>query len=921
VNLCETSKKRVMKVSVSKSGTASAPGMVENKLPTLTTPTAQPAQTQLRRKAIFAFAMAVFLTGFVGYLSWRTEQNASEEGDWVSHTREVSTILEAALRHLLDAETGARGFAATGSNAFLEPYENGKRAVAQDLHALRHLIVDPDQTRRLDLLVEQVTLEVTSVDRVVAGRQLAGRVPSVALFEEGKRAMDQVRITVAQMEAAQEALLATRTARARSASRLAGFVIASGSLLGMTFLVLAGWSVIKGVYEGADARAQVTALAAVVSSDDAIISKTLDGTITTWNHGAENMFGYSAPEAIGRPIVMLVPPDRINEERDILVQVRLGETVRHLETIRVRKDGTQIEVSATISPIRDGSGEIVGASKVAREVTELKLKEEALQASEERFHAMVNGIPQLAWMAEGDGSIFWYNERWYEYTGTTPDQMTGWGWQSVHDPNVLPTVLEKWKAAIVAGEPFEMEFPLRGADGILRAFLTRVLPLKDPAGRVGRWFGTNTNIAERKRAEETLAAQAEELLHSQHTLEAQTRLLTSVLDSMEEGLIAADEHGKFLIWNPAAEKIVGLGAADVPPEDWSAYYGAYLPDRITPFPIEQNPLLRAIRGDVSTAEMFFSRPELKRYFWIESRGAPLRDQNGIVRGGVIAFRDITKQKADEEEIRKLNQDLENRIAERTAQLVTVNHDLEAFSHSISHDLRAPLRHISGFSTILCQDFGGAIPREARDYLQRITDGAYRMTLMVENLLNLSKLGRKSLNLCVTDLNAVVEEVILVLKPELDGRDVEWRIARLPAIECDRVLMGQVFQNLLSNAIKYSGHRNSARIEIDSILEPGKAPVIFVRDNGAGFSMQNADKLFVVFQRLHAAKEFEGTGVGLSTVHRIIQKHGGSIWAESEPDRGATFYFTVEGKEQMRASPNEPPPNNMAEMARLPNNED
>jgi len=176
---------------------------------------------------------------------------------------------------------------------------------------------------------------------------------------------------------------------------------------------------------------------------------------------------------------------------------------------------------------------------------------------------------------------------------------------------VLPKVLEKWKDAIATGQRFEMEFPLRGADGLFRTFLTLIMPVKDPEGRVVRWFGTNTDISERKQAEEQLARQAVELTRqtrelagSRQALETQTLMLQSVLDSIDEGLVAADENGKFILWNTAATRIVGMGAENVPPGEWNSHYGVYLPDTITPLPDGQNPLSRAIRGEVSTAEIF-----------------------------------------------------------------------------------------------------------------------------------------------------------------------------------------------------------------------------------------------------------------------------------------------------------------------------
>jgi signal transduction histidine kinase len=429
-------------------------------------------------------------------------------------------------------------------------------------------------------------------------------------------------------------------------------------------------------------------------------------------------------------------------------------------------------------------------------------------------------------------------------------------------------------------------------------FLTRVMPVRDAEGHIVRWFGTNTDISERKATEEKLAGQAEELtrqaeelIRSQQDLETQKLMLQSVLDSMEEGLVAADEQGKFIIWNPAAARIVGLGGANVPPEEWGSYYGAYLPDMITPFPTDQNPLVRAIRGELCSTEIFIRNAELEQGVWIESNGAPLRDKDGALHGGVVAFRDITQKKAAELEIRKLNETLEERIAQRTAQLEVANRELESFTYSVSHDLRAPLRHIMGFAGACLEEFGATLDPQALHYVQRIQDGTRRMGVLTDELLNLARTGQRSMHLQLTGLNSIVEELISMLKTETEGREVEWKIGSLPSVECDPVLVRQVFQNLLSNAIKYSRRRPHAVIEIGHTQEKDQQ-IIFVRDNGAGFNMQYADKLFGVFQRLHRDEEFEGTGVGLATVHRIVQKHGGRIWAEAEVDHGATFYFTL-----------------------------
>ncbi len=648
--------------------------------------------------------------------------------------------------------------------------------------------------------------------------------------------------------------------------------------------------------------------AAVKFSDDAIVSQALDGTITAWNPGAEKLFGYTESEMIGGCTKRLVPEDRAGEDAVVIERIRQGEHVEHFETLRLRKDGAQIDVSVTISAIRDVSDRLIGISRIARDITKRKRAEEALRDSEARFQTIANGIQQLAWMADSSGSIFWYNQRWYEYTGTTAEQTEGWGWQMVHDPKILPAVLEAWKTAVGNGTPFDMEFPLRGADGKFRSFLTRAMPLRNAQGEVVRWLGTNTDISDLKQAEERqaqlarklarqatdLARLAKDLADSRRELETQALMLRSVLDSMAEGLVTSDAEGKFVIWNPAAERILGMGSAPIAADLISAHYGLYLPDKVTPLPEDQFPLVRALRGDVSTTELFVRNPSFKDGTWVEVSASPLRDTAGSVRGGVAAFRDINERKSDERRIRELNDELELRVAERTAQLQTAITELESFSYSVSHDLRAPLRHIAGFSNLLVEEYGTTLDPGAQHYLDRIQSGTHKMALLIDELLNLARVGRHALNRQPTALNPIVADIISILEPDFEGRDVKWMIDELPPVQCDPVLVRQIFQNLLANALKFTRGRQQVCIQVSCTSRKEDGQLVFmVRDNGVGFSMKFADKLFGVFQRLHRSDDFEGTGIGLATVQRIARKHGGKAWAEGEVDKGAAFFFTLE----------------------------
>jgi signal transduction histidine kinase len=368
-----------------------------------------------------------------------------------------------------------------------------------------------------------------------------------------------------------------------------------------------------------------------------------------------------------------------------------------------------------------------------------------------------------------------------------------------------------------------------------------------------------------------------------------------VLDSMGEGLIAADLNGHFLIWNDSANKLMGRKASTLPTEQWTPHYQVFLPDGITPYPPDRLPLVRALHGESVQVELMVEHPDRANRVCLEVTARPLKDKQGNLRGGVAVLRDITERKTAEREVQALNQTLETRVIERTAEMKVANKELEAFTYSVSHDLRAPIRHISGFAKILVEKFRSSLPVEAHEHLQLIVQAAHRMGQMVDEMLKLARLGRQALTVKITGLSSLVEDVITLLAPETEGRQVEWKIGQLPFVECDPILMPQVFQNLISNALKYSRPRSPAVIEIGQTEREGEK-VIFVKDNGVGFDMKYSDKLFGVFQRLHMAEEFEGNGIGLATVERIIKKHGGRVWVEAELDRGATFYFTLGGGE-------------------------
>ncbi|GGC35725.1 hypothetical protein GCM10011371_23870 [Novosphingobium marinum] len=246
-------------------------------------------------------------------------------------------------------------------------------------------------------------------------------------------------------------------------------------------------------------------LASIVeNSNDAIVGKLLDGTIVSWNSAAERIFGFSAEEIVGRSIRDLIPDNKQSEEDRILAAVARGETMPTFETVRRRKDGSLVPLMVTVSPVRDAAGTIIAASKIARDITDRKRVQEKLDDSEHRFSLLADNISQLAWIADSEGWIFWYNRRWFEFTGTNLQEMQGWGWKAVHHPDYVDAVVERVSHCFETGKDWEDTFPLRGADGEYRWFLSRALPIRDEDGKVIYWFGTNTDVTEMRDAEKRI---------------------------------------------------------------------------------------------------------------------------------------------------------------------------------------------------------------------------------------------------------------------------------------------------------------------------------------------------------------------------------------------------------------------------------
>ncbi len=770
----------------------------------------------------------------------------------------------------------------------------------------------------------------------------------------------------------------------------------------------------SAICKGADvAVADAARLAAIVeSSDDAIFSKDLDGVVMSWNAGAERMFGYSEAEMIGTPFLRLFPEDRVQEEAEILAKIARGERVGHLDTVRVRKDGTLVHVSVTASPIRDASGRVIGVSKVARDITERRSMEQRMAwlasfpeqtpnpivevdevsgevqyvnpAAEGAFpglaelrdgHPLLAGIRELVsdllsrradvvrrevavgerWFmqtvlhlpeegrvriyssdvtlrreAEGrlrlsefavenaaiplylvakDGSILRANLATCDMLGYTMEELC-----SMTVPDVAPELpSDAWAAHWEE---------LRERGGMRLETLNRrkdggVFPVEVDVNMIefeGREynFACVHDITERRRMDALLMGQRDILrkVANGYPLSGTLEEMMLFAERQQAGMLCS-----FLFFDEKKGTLSHAAAPSLPdaysrivdgisigPAAGSCGTAAFRREPVTVREIATDPLwanYREIAAQFGLAACW-STPVFGKdgdllgtfaMYFREPRGPDADDRELIEIITQTAAVAIDHARAGEK-IRRLNASLERRVAHRTRELEEANQELESFSYSVSHDLRAPLRHVLGYVDLLKRAAEGQLSEKAARYMETIGSAAEHMSELIDDLLSFSRMGRAEMRTDAVVLDDLVQRVIEVFELESVGRKIEWKIGPLPEVSGDAAMLRLVFTNLIGNAVKYTSTREVACIEIGCTEKKDGQAVIHVRDNGVGFDMQYAHKLFGVFQRLHRQEDFQGTGIGLATVRRIVARHGGTVSAEGAVERGATFSFAI-----------------------------
>jgi PAS domain S-box-containing protein len=393
--------------------------------------------------------------------------------------------------------------------------------------------------------------------------------------------------------------------------------------------------------------------------------------------------------------------------------------------------------------------------------------------------------------------------------------------------------------------------------------------------------GTCTDAADRKPAPDGPRQVFTEIRTMKKRLQRENSQQAGLLNLTHDTIFVRNMQDVITYWNRGAEELYGWTAGQAIGKD-----AHQLLKTIFPIPIEELriELLRAGRweGELQTMKADGTRVT------VASRWSIRRDEQGRLDAILETNNDVSDRKRRDARTQALNEELKKRSAE----LETINRELEAFSYSVSHDLRAPLRHIVGYGEMLQKHSGSLLDQEGSRFMTAILNAARRMGNLIDDLLAFSRIARADTQMTMVDLNRLLKEVVEELQPDTHGRDIAWRLAALPVVHGDRSMLRLALVNLLSNAVKFTRTRPRAEIEVGCTEGTDDTVVVFVRDNGVGFNMKYADKLFRVFQRLHQQEAFEGSGIGLATVRRIISRHSGSVWAEGRKDDGAVFYFSV-----------------------------
>jgi PAS domain S-box-containing protein len=620
----------------------------------------------------------------------------------------------------------------------------------------------------------------------------------------------------------------------------------------------------------------------------------INGIFVSINDTELGWLGYSRDEVVGKlGFRDVIPPSDVPLLESRMRKILHDDALEGVEYRMRRRDGRTFHALLSSSAVRDKDGVFLRSNTTVVDITHRKAAEISLRDNQRFLQTITDHVPGLIAYLDAGLRFRFANAEHLRVYGMDPVRIMGQHISQCVLPEVWSDIQPRMEAALTGEEQhFTTWRPALGGKHIFVS--ARYLPdVQD--GQVRGLFVQIIDITERKLIEERVSNLNEELEvrireRSAELLEAEQRFRLMVDNLRDYCIFFMDADGLITDWTDSAQRMDGYS----PTQMLGRHYGVLFdPANPEHGKVRADQMLRlaASRGQHELHNWHMRKDGTQ--YWSHSVLIALRDDSGELRGFAKINRDMTDAKRLDDLMRNINDELENRVVERTEQLLAANKDLESFSYSVSHDLRSPLRHISSFVSLLEEHMGSQCDEVSARYLTTIGNSARHMSQLIDGLLAFSRLGRAAVNVTPVDFQLLVEAVVAQIGHDTEGRVVDWVVASdLPVVQGDALLLREVWANLLGNAYKYSRPRERSRIEVGWSVDPVVGYTFFVRDNGVGFDTKYAQKLFGVFQRLHRASEFEGTGIGLALTRRIIERHSGSIWAESELGIGSVFYFSL-----------------------------